>query len=154
MQLLIRIFAFAIVGLVLSASPSAAQTISVTTPQVRPGDVITFSVVGGTTTFDWVALTPQAEPDTAYVDWKYLNGLRTAPSAVVNTANLQFIAPQAGTYNIRLYANNRLADKRATSATITVSTPATPPPSQGRWFRFCVDDGQCYEGVLQRVPGL
>jgi hypothetical protein len=126
--------------------------VTITSPlTVATGDVISFTVQGGAATrTDWVALTPASRPDAEYVSWQYLNGLQTPPLSGIATASLTFTAPAAGSYNIRFYANNRLVDKQATSATVVVSN-ASPPPAE-RWFRICVDNGAiCYEGFLSLV---
>jgi len=149
-----------VVAVTLAPAVGSAQTVSISSPsEVRPGDAITVVVAGGpATTTDWVTLTAAGDPDGAYIDWKYLNGSRTAPWSGLASATVSFVVQTPGTYNVRLYANNRLANKLATSATITVSEtapPSTPPPTATeRWFRFCLDDGvTCYEGMLQRVSG-
>jgi hypothetical protein len=151
--------AFVVVAVILGPAVGSAQTVSISSPsEVRPGDAIIAVVVGGPATpTDWVALTPAADPDGAYIDWKYLNGSSTPPSSGLASATVRFVVQAPGTYNVRFYGNNRLANKLATSATITVSPtapPSTPPTATERWFRFCLDDGvTCYEGMLQRVPG-
>ena len=59
--------------------------------------------------------------DNTYVDWMYLNGLKTAPVSGLSTATLQFTAPATvGTYNVRLFASNS-AVKLATSGLATVA---------------------------------
>src|SRR5204863_7091964 len=37
---------------------------------------------------DWVALIPAAGPDSAFVDWQYLNGQKTLPASGLTTAAL------------------------------------------------------------------
>jgi hypothetical protein len=138
-----------------SAVSAQGPTVTITSPlTVRPGDLISFTVQGGAATLtDWVALTPASQPDGSYLDWQYLNGTRTVPPSGIATASLNFVAPAVGSYNVRFYANNRLADKQATSATVVVSTTAPPPPPTDRWFRICIDNGAtCYEGFLSPVP--
>lgn len=131
---------------------SVGQQVEVTTLTVAPGQPIAFTVtnIDPPWPMDWVALTLAAGADNTYVDWWYLNGSKTAPATGVLTAALQFTAPTTvGTYNIRLFANNSLAVKLATSATITVSN--APPSGETKWFRVCTEPGVCYEGTLTRV---
>jgi hypothetical protein len=104
----------------ITVGSGAAVTVASTT--VAPGAVINFSVSGGPANAkDWVSLARASAPDSDYLDWKFLNGQKTAPAAGVSGASLQFTAPTTpGTYNIRFFENNSLT-KLATSATITVS---------------------------------
>ncbi len=100
----------------------AGPTVNVVSTTVQSGAPIQFTVSGGPAySMDWVALTPVSAADNGYVAWKYLNGQMTAPVTGVGSATLQFTAPSPGTYNIRFYADNRLANKLATSVTITVT---------------------------------
>ncbi len=97
--------------------------VSLTSTTVRVGAAIQFVVSGGPANpMDWVSLSLASAPDSTYLTWKYLNGLGTAPMVGVTGATLQFAAPLTpGTYNIRFFADNRVANKLATSATITVT---------------------------------
>jgi hypothetical protein len=75
---------------------------------------------------DWVALHAQGAADSTYLDWKYLNGTRTAPGTGLTSATMTFSLPQAaGMYNFRLYRDNGYT-KLATSAVVTVVAGATP----------------------------
>jgi len=106
--------------------PSVVPAVST----VAPGATLSFAVtnVDPPGAMDWVALTPATGADNSYVDWWYLNGSKTAPTSGVVSAALTFVAPTTpGAYNIRLYANNSLAVKLATSDTITVSGLPLPP---------------------------
>jgi hypothetical protein len=59
-------------------------------------------------------------PDSAVLDWKYLNGSRTAPATGVSDAMVGFVMPaSAGTYEFRLFRNNTYA-RLATSLPVTV----------------------------------
>lgn len=150
-----------------SATITGAATVSyqqsgqidLVNPVVAPGAPISFTVqnVDPMWPMDWVALTPLNGADNSYIDWLYLNGSKTAPSAGINQAQLTFTAPMAaGQYNIRMYANNSLAGKLATSTTITVTTsappPVEPPTLNQKWFRIC-SDNVCYSGLLTKEQG-
>jgi len=114
------------IGTITNDDVMAPPSLAVNTPAVSPGGTIGFSVAGGPANpTDWVALVPAAGADSAYIQWQYLNGQQTAPSAGTSDATLQIAAPLAtGTYNIRLFANNQLT-KLATSPTITVGLGPT-----------------------------
>lgn len=75
---------------------------------------------------DWVSLTPSISPDGSYVEWFYLNGSKSVPQSGFTTATVTFPAPAAGTYNVRLFANNSLAVKLATSPLISVGGQTIP----------------------------
>jgi len=97
--------------------------VTVASTTVQPGAPIQFTVANGpANATDWVSLAEATAPDGAYLTWKYLNGLNTAPATGVSSATLQFTAPSTpGTYNIRFFANDSSSNKLATSATITVA---------------------------------
>ena len=93
------------------------------TPNVHPGDTISFTLTNGPrNTTDWLGLFSSGAGDTAFVDWIYLNGLKVAPIAAPPLPRtLEFVAPAvAGVYNIRFFANNGYG-LLTTSATVTVS---------------------------------
>ena len=106
---------------------ASGPTVNVVSTSVAPGGQIDFTVSGGSgSRMDWVTLTPASAPNSSYLDWKYLNGTKTAPAVAMTSATLQFTAPSTpGTYNIRFFANNSLANRLATSASITVATQPT-----------------------------
>lgn len=110
-------------GTIVNDDGSTAPTVSVSSTSVRAGRTIQFSVSGGPgNSLDWVTLTPVSAGNSAYVNWNYLNGSKTAPSSGRTTATLQFTAPTTpGTYNIRFFGDNRLSNWLATSVTITVT---------------------------------
>jgi hypothetical protein len=92
---------------------------------VNPGEAIGFSVANGPANpTDWVGLYLTTATDNAFIDWTYLNGLRAAPMTGTSSATLQFTAPSAGLYEVRLFASNGLS-KLATSGTVTVQAPPT-----------------------------
>jgi lysophospholipase L1-like esterase len=97
-------------------------------------DPIAIAVENGpANTLDWVSLTPSIAPDGSYVDWFYLNGSKSAPSSGTTTAQVTFPVPTAGTYTVRMFANNTLAVKLATSPIITVGG-STPPITETIMF--------------------
>lgn len=77
--------------------------------------------------FDWVSLTPSISPDGSYIDWYYLNGSKAAPPTGLTTATVTFPAPVSGLYTVRLFENNTLAVKLATSDVIACGSTTTPP---------------------------
>jgi hypothetical protein len=97
-----------------------APSITVSSTSVITGATVTATVANGPgNRTDWVALYPASG---TYVDWKYLNGLQTAPATGVTEATVSFTMPTTpGTYTLRFNAGATLL---ATSATITVSAPA------------------------------
>jgi subtilisin family serine protease len=101
-------------------SPCAAITVQSTT--VNAGAIINFQVVDGPGNVgDWVGLYAVSSADRGeYVQWKYLSGSQSPPTAGRTGASLQFVAPSTpGTYNIRWFANHGYT-KLATSVAITV----------------------------------
>ena len=99
-----------------------------TPSSVGPGDAVTVAVnsgPGGTT--DWVGLYAVGAPDTSYLDWKYLNGLRAAPATGLTAATFTFpMPPTEGNYEFRFFPNNGLSPRLATSPTVTVLPPGDP----------------------------
>lgn len=75
---------------------------------------------------DWVALAGVGAPDTAVVDWRYLNNTTVAPTSGMTGGTLTFLAPATpGAYEVRFFAVNSFA-RLATSGTLTVAaSPAT-----------------------------
>jgi hypothetical protein len=133
---------------IITYEATVPGVIDLATTTVAPGGRLDFDVtnVDPPGPMDWVALTPANGADNSYVDWWYLNGSKTAPSSGLATASLHFMMPSTpDTYNIRMYANNALFAKLATSATITVGTPATDE----KFFRVCEGSPLvCYSGNL------
>src|SRR5437899_12592139 len=102
-------------------------TLSVNPTTVNSGGTVTVTVANGPgSPTDWVGLYQQGAADTAFVDWRYLNGTKSAPGTGLSSANFQFPMPTtAGTYEFRLFASNGLT-RLATSPPVTVQTPAPP----------------------------
>jgi Calx-beta domain/Right handed beta helix region len=99
----------------------SSPSVSVNDTTATPGQTITVTVAGGPgNTTDWIGLYRTTAADSTYLEWKYLNGTRTAPAAGVASAGMTFTMPTvAGTYNFRFFAKNSYI-KLATSATVTV----------------------------------
>jgi hypothetical protein len=99
------------------SGPSVA--LSPNSPAV--GAMLSAAVSGGPrNATDWVGLYLDTAPDTAFVDWCYLNGMKTAPATGVTSATVTcFTAPASRRYQVRLFSNNTVT-KVATSNTITV----------------------------------
>lgn len=101
---------------------ASAQTVTAS----PSGNTILVSVSNGPgNATDWVALVPAGLPDNAHINWVYLNGSRTPPASGVSGATIQFPAPTSGTFDVRLFANNRLPSI-ARSAAFTIGQNQTP----------------------------
>ena len=112
--------------LVTSATITAGPpSIALSATTVAPGAVVTATIANGPGNLtDWVGLFATGAPPTSAVDWKYLNGSRTAPTTGLSGATLTFTLPvTAGTYELRFFRNNTNT-VLMTSATITVSPPS------------------------------
>jgi hypothetical protein len=111
------------VGIIASDDLPPGPAVTVAATSVAPGGTIAFTVLNSPgNALDWITLTPTTGADGSYTRWMYLNGLQTPPQAGTTSATLQFPAPTVpGTYDVRLFANNRLA-KLATSAPVLVAT--------------------------------
>src|SRR5439155_823672 len=67
-----------------------------------------------------VALYPTGTADTAYVDWFFLNGTKSAPAVGLTTATVPFTLPNTpGTYEVRFFVNNTY-QRLGTAPTVTV----------------------------------
>ena len=73
-------------------------------------------------TTDWVGLYLASAPDTAYLDWEYLNGTRTPPArALYASTSTMFTVPSTpGIYQFRLFSSNGFT-RLASSGTFTVT---------------------------------
>jgi hypothetical protein len=100
---------------------TSTPTLTVSKTTAARGTTIQVTVTNGPgNPKDWTAMVAAASPDTSYLDWKYLNGSRTAPTTGLKTATLTYTLPWTpGVYNFRLFANNTVS-KIATSASVTV----------------------------------
>jgi len=94
-----------------------SPTIVVSTATAAPGETVTATVAGGPgNPTDWVAI--HVTGASSYLDWKYLNGSKTAPATGLTTAAVPFVMPTTpGSYTLKFYAGNALL---ATSAAVVV----------------------------------
>lgn len=122
----------------VSVSMTAITINGVTPPNVATvgaGTTVSLGVTNdpGNAT-DWVALYPAGAADSAFVDWRYLNGTVVPPASGTTSATLAFAAPiTAGNFEFRLFANNgyqRLATNafivQASTAQLTVNGVTVP----------------------------
>ena len=126
----VQIRLFANVGKSIKVATSATITVVAATPAsvtvspttVNPSGAITVTVANGAGyAGDWIGLFTTGAPDSTYLAWQFLNGTTTQPATGKTSATLQVVAPTAaGTYNVRLFANNGESIRVATSGTITV----------------------------------
>jgi hypothetical protein len=121
---------------------ASSAPITVTPGSVMPSVVVspTTAATGATLTVDvangpgnvgdWIALYPSGGANTLYLDWQYLNGLKTVPASAVTCATVTFVLPTTpGRYNVRFFANYGFT-LLATSADVTVGD-VTPPAISG-----------------------
>ena len=113
-------------GTITNDDGPVGPTITVNTPSVPPGGTINFTIANGPgNPMDWVALVPVDGADTASVYWTYLNGQKSAPSAGISNATLQFPAPTTlGSYDLRLFSNNSYTRIARSSAITVANAPA------------------------------
>ena len=106
----------------ITVATSTSTSLTVNTTAVTLGGQVTATVTGGPGfRTDWIAIYP--EGGSTYVDWKYLNGLQTAPSTGLTNAAVSIAMPTTpGTYTLRLYTGATLV---ATSANVTVASSTT-----------------------------
>jgi hypothetical protein len=130
----------------LATSPTitvSATTTAITINGVAPPSVVTVSAgamlsLGVTddpgNATDWIALYPAGAADSAYIDWRYLNGTVVPPASGATSGTLAFPAPtMAGGFEFRVFANNgfeRLTTRafvvQSSTAQITVNGVAPP----------------------------
>jgi len=97
---------------------------------------------------DFIGLFASGATDLQHLDWKYLNGSRTAPASGLTTATVTFTMPAtAGTYTFRFFRNGTY-DKIATSTPVTVEASDPPtlrvissPRYRGLPVRVAVENG-------------
>lgn len=118
-----RLFALAFIFFSVQAFAQPAVTVDLSAGTIRA------TVTGGPgQRLDFVTISPTSAHDSAYLDWFYLNGTKIQPATGVSSAVVTFVAPGIGTYNIRLYTDNRIANKLATSAPFAISSAPAPAP--------------------------
>src|SRR5438876_7882708 len=95
---------------------------------VAPGATVSVGVTSGPgNPKDWLALYPTGAADSAYLDWFFLNGTKSAPAVGLTTATVPFTLPTTlGDYEVRFFANNTF-QRLGTTPTVTVALP--PPPT-------------------------
>lgn len=113
--------------MVVSASTSSLSVNGVSAPNIATavaGSQAAIGVAGGPSNVgDWVGLYRAGEPDSALLDWRYLNDTAQLPGSAVTTATLHFGVPTPpGTYEFRFFTDNSY-DRLATSGPVVV--PAT-----------------------------
>jgi hypothetical protein len=94
-------------GTILNDDGPLRPSVTLSSEPVDPGGVISAAVENGPgNTGDWVGLYREGAPDSAYLDWQFLNGSASLPTTPVTSATLRFSAPAGGgTYNVRLFAS-------------------------------------------------
>jgi subtilase family protein len=106
-----------------------STSLAIDKTSVNSGQIVTVTVTDGLSDpTDWVGLFPVGAPNTGHVDWKYLNGTKTAPGAGSPTASLAFTMPPfGGTFEFRIFARNGFARLAMSPSVIVI--PATLTPS-------------------------
>src|SRR6185503_6130120 len=106
----------------ITVATSTSTSLTVNTTSITLGGQLTATVTGGPGfRTDWIAIYPEGA--STYVDWKYLNGLQTAPATGLTDAAVSIAMPTTpGTYTLRLYTGATLV---ATSANVTVASNTT-----------------------------
>jgi uncharacterized protein (DUF1800 family) len=115
-----------------SPTPVPAQVLvngSASAITVAPGAKVTVNITGGTMPKDWVGKFASGAVNTAFTEWKYLNGSTNPPATTIKTASLTFTMPTAlGTYHFRFFQNDGYL-VLGTSPLVTVSNGPTPTPT-------------------------
>jgi hypothetical protein len=116
------------VGTITNDDGATTPTLTVGSTTATPGGSVSVTATGGPgLPRDWVGVYASTGLDSALLDWKYLNGTRTAPTTGMASATVTFAMPLApGTYNFRLFTNNTY-QKLATSPTVTVQGSTGAP---------------------------
>jgi hypothetical protein len=96
----------------ITVAPPAATIVTVTPATIAPGGTVHASIANGPGNgADWVAL--YATGGSIYLDWKYLNGTRTAPATGLTAATVDFTMPTTpGTYRVQFYQNKLVRPAR------------------------------------------
>ena len=103
----------------ITVTPPPSVTPSATT--VARGGSLTLTIANGPGgTLDWVGLYPAVSGAT-YLDWKYLNGVRSAPATGLTNATVTFTMPTTpGSYIFGFFENNSTSNMLAASVIVTV----------------------------------
>src|SRR5207245_4203515 len=104
-----------------SVTVGTPPTLNVNPTTVNRGGSVTVTVTNGPgSSTDWIGLYRQGAADTAFLDWRYLNGTKSAPGTELTSGNFQFPMPTTnGTFEFRLFANNGFT-RLAISPLVTV----------------------------------
>jgi len=113
---------------VVSSDAVAADSITTNKATYTPGEIITVTVVGSLNGIqEWAGVWVSTNPDASFSfesNWKYLQtGTQTLPTVPPTYPTvLTFSAPSTtGTYNLRFFRENGVANRLAISANITVT---------------------------------
>ena len=131
-----RLYVLSIQGRIYAVSQRESQArLSASPDTVLPGTAVTamWSGVGTPSPTDWIGLYAPGAPSTAYIDWIYTSCTKAAGSGM-SDGSCPLVVPRdlpAGTYQLRLFANNGFVEL-ATSQSLTVTPPgATVSASPG-----------------------
>src|SRR5207247_1137246 len=118
----------------------ATPTLTVSSTTVNGGATVTVTVSNGPgNRADWVGVFPLGAANTGYVDWKYLNGAKSAPGTGLTGATLTFTMPStAGSFEFRLFSNDGftvLATSQATTI-VQIQSPALAMEMSNQIWRF------------------
>jgi glucose/arabinose dehydrogenase len=127
-----------------AASPALSVNGNSTPITVAPGATVTVGVQDGPgNRTDRIALYLTGAADSAYLDWFYLNGTKTAPASGMTTATISFALPStSGIYEFPFFINDG-ATKLTTSSSVTVQSGGGAPAL-----------GLAYNGRLRDRVGL
>jgi len=113
-------------AIAVTALVTASLGASPTTVAAGGSVTATWSSIANPTTTDWIGLYPSGAADTAFVAWMYVSCSKT-PGLAVAAGSCGLSIPAtvaAGTYELRLFANNGYT-RLATSNSLTVTTGAS-----------------------------
>lgn len=117
-----------VVFLTLGAGKAHAASMTVSPNPVVSGSTITVTVTKGPgSPTDWVGMASSGAPLDVYLtdNWKYLNNMTTPPTKGLTNATVTLVAPTAGNYVVRWYANNGVT---LIVPEIPIVVTAVPPP--------------------------
>jgi hypothetical protein len=86
----------------VTVTTATAASVSVSSTSVQPGASVTVTFSGSTQASDWIGVyVPTASVDSE-LDYRYLNGLKTAPTTVIASGSFSFPMPTTpGSYELR-----------------------------------------------------
>jgi hypothetical protein len=120
---------------------------------VAAGSTVTVGVQNGPSNpTDWVGLYQTGAADTSFLNWFYLNGSKSAPTAGMTTATVPFVmSGSSGTYEFRFFQNNGYT-KLATSPAVTVTGSASTLTANGSSLAISVAAGSTVTVGVQNGP--